>query len=106
MREAVNAILSVVHGGISWRAMPHDLLPWSTAYHYFRLWRDDGTWQAIHDALDAQVRGAAGREPSPSAAILASQRVQTTDQGGRAGTTRGSRRPAANATTWLSPTDD
>src|SRR5687767_13001332 len=67
-REIVNAIFYVVREGITWRALPHDFPPWRTVYHYFRLWRDDGSWQAIHDALRDEVRQAAGREVSPSAA--------------------------------------
>jgi putative transposase len=87
MREVVNAILYVLRNGVVWRALPHDFPPWQTAYHYFRLWRLDGTWERIHDSLRDQVRAAAGREASPSAAVLDSQSVKTTEKGGRAGTT-------------------
>ena len=87
-RELVDAILYVLRNGITWRALPHDFPPWRTVYHYFRLWRLDGTWERIHDALREQVRVAAGRAPTPSAAILASQSVKTTEKGGRAATTR------------------
>jgi len=79
-REIVNAIFYLVREGITWRALPHDFPPYRTVYHYFRLWRDDGTWQTIHDALRDETRQAAGREPSPSAAIIDAQSVKTVEQ--------------------------
>src|SRR5579884_1504673 len=66
-REIVNAILYVVRGGNQWWAMPHDLPPWQTAYYYFRNWRDDGTWEAIHTALCERTRRHLGRAATPSA---------------------------------------
>ena len=91
VREVVNAILYVVREGVTWRALPHDFPPWSTVYTYFRAWRRDGTWDRIHDALRDRVRAKGGREASPSAAILDSQSVKTTERGGLAATTRPSR---------------
>ena len=84
-REIVNAILYVVRGGIEWRALPHDFPHWKTVYHYFRVWRDDETWEHIHASLRDEVRTAAGRDVSPSAAILDAQSVKTTEAGGEAG---------------------
>jgi putative transposase len=65
-RELLNAIFYVLRGGCAWRLLPHDFLPWQTAYHYFRARRMDGTWERIHTVLSQRLRGLAGREPTPS----------------------------------------
>ena len=65
MREVINGILYVLRSGCTWRMMPHDLPPWSTAWGYFRRWRKGGTWERIHDTLRPKVRELEGREPTP-----------------------------------------
>jgi putative transposase len=71
--------------------MPHDLPPWQTVYFSLRIWRNEGTWEAIHSAIRERARRPIGREATPSAAILDSQSVKTTQKGGRAATTPTSR---------------
>lgn len=82
MRMVVNAILYITRTGCAWRYLPREYPPWKTVYGYFRLWRINGFWERIHDALRAAVRQAEGRHRQPSAAILDSQSVKTTDRGG------------------------
>ena len=82
LREVVNTILYLNRTGCQWDMLPHDLEPKSTAYEYFSQWRDDGTLTRIVAALRTQIRRAAGREESPSAACIDSQSAKTTDVGG------------------------
>jgi putative transposase len=85
MREVLNAIFYIDRTGCQWRSLPHDFPPWSTVWSYFRTWRNDGTWERMHTALREQVRVSMGREPTPSAAIIESQSVKTSQKGGTRG---------------------
>jgi putative transposase len=78
MRQVINAILYIVVTGCQWRMLPKDYPKWQSVYHYFRIWRDDGSWQRIHDTLRAEVRRQAGRHKHPTAGCMDSQSVKTT----------------------------
>jgi len=98
LREVVNGILYLLRTGGAWRMLPHDFPPWGTVHYYYRCWRLDGTWQRVHDQLYVAVRQQAGREASPSAAIVDSQSVKTTEKGGLAAMTPARRSTGASDT--------
>jgi putative transposase len=85
-REIWNAIFYQSRTGCQWRSLPHDLPPWDDVWDHFRRWRKSGLIQTVHDALREQVRQRAGKEPTPSAAIIDSQSVRTPQKGGTTAT--------------------
>lgn len=83
LREIVNGLLYLLRTGGAWDYLPHDLPPSDTGYDYLRQWQADGTLDGIQSALREQVRAADGRSAEPSAAIIDSQTVKSTEKGGR-----------------------
>lgn len=87
MREVVNGIFYVLRGGIPWCFLPKEFPPWKTVYHYFRLWRLEGTWEMLNTKLRERVRSQSGREATPSAGVMDSQSAKTTERGDPVGMT-------------------
>ena len=85
LREIVNGIFYVMRSGCPWRQLPKDLPPWSTVYRWFAAWRDACLFEKINHALVITDRERVGREASPSAAIIDSQSIKTTEAGGPRG---------------------
>ncbi len=82
VREVLNGVMYILSTGCQWDAIPKDLPPRSTVNDYFLRWNHDGTLSRIHHALYVQCRELAGREASPTAAIIDSQSVKSAEKGG------------------------
>src|SRR5262249_58450165 len=93
-REIVNALLYLARTGCQWRALPHDLPPWTIVYWHFRCWKKDGTLDRLLAELRGDLRAAEGRSRQPSAAIIDSLSVKTTERGARTASMRGRRSTA------------
>lgn len=103
VREIVNGLMYILGTGCQWAALPTGLPPRSTVNSYFLRWQHDHTLDRLHHALYVQCRDKAGREASPTAAIVDSESVKSVEKGGvRTGTamTRASKSRARNATSW------
>ena len=87
LREVVDAIFYGLRTGCQWRYLPPEFPKWQTVYWYWARWVNDGTLERINDTLRRQVRVGRGRQPEPSAAVLDSQSVQTTERGASAALT-------------------
>ncbi|MDA2809139.1 IS5 family transposase [Nocardiopsis sp. RSe5-2] len=81
-REIVNALTYWVRAGCARRLLPHDLPPWNTVHHYWRLWSIQGRWEQILHRLHERERVRLGRDPEPSAGVIDSKNARATDRGG------------------------
>lgn len=98
LRRVVDALLYVVKTGCQWRLLPENFPPYKTVHEQFRAWRRSGVWERVLKALREEKRRTAGRNASPTAAIIDSQSAKTALKGGSAAMTRAKRSRAASAT--------
>jgi putative transposase len=80
----LDGILHVLRSGCQWRLLPAAFPPWQTTYGFFRAWSRAGVWDAALSELRKQARRSADHDEQPSAAIIDSQSVKTTEKGGSA----------------------
>ena len=95
--DSQSGFFYVLRGGIAWRLIPKDLPPKSTAFGYFSRWRDEGLFGRINHHLVMADRERVGREASPTAVVLDSQSVKTTESGGPRGYDAGKSAPRRRA---------
>ncbi len=102
LREVLDAVLYVLTTGCQWRQLPKDFPPRSTVHGWFVRWHCDGALDRLHFALYQQARELAGKEASPTAAIVDSQSVKSAEKGAlvltRTAMTLGKRSRARSAT--------
>ena len=92
----MDAIFYVNRTGCSWRSLPTDFPHWVTVYSYFRDWRQSGVYERINDAFRVQVRDLVGKNAVPTAAIIDSQSIKTSEKGGSVATMVARRSKAAS----------
>ena len=104
LREVLNGVMYILGTGCQWRAIPKDLPPRGTIHDYLDRWSHDGTLERIHHRLYVKCREQAGREATPTAAVIDRQSVRSAETGGarsiRTATTRARRARARSGTFW------